>query len=88
VPIILAKDWHGCTHQFANSEYGIPLQVERPLICAATLNSLTIFLFIPNPAVFVAASKIFDIEKSGEGYDFGHFPSVPVNLKEGLERAR
>ena len=74
--------------KLSDTEYGIPLQVERPLICAATLNSLTIFFFVPNPAVFGAASKIFVIEKSGEGYDFGHFPSVRVNLKEGLEKGK
>lgn len=68
--------------KIATTEYGIPERLERPTIIRLHRHSMVIYWFAPNPETYGSASKIFEIQYSGEGKSFDENPTLTVGMDE------
>ena len=57
------SDWSKPSKSF-KTEIGPPTQLQYPTSCYSTANSITLFCFVPNPALYGAASDIFHITRT------------------------
>ena len=71
-----------------STDYGLPLQVERPTVVKITRTSMMVFLFVANPETFGAASTRFEIVFEGEGRHFDDNPIKPFTLQEARDEGQ
>jgi WD40 repeat protein len=89
-----SSKWGGVSKLIC-TDLGLPTCLERPTACKASMTSITVFWFTPNPAVFTGASTLFHMNYSGNTKSYEqhttHEMSLEACLVEGsvlLERFR
>ena len=66
------------------TELGRPDETEMPCICGATISTITIYFFTPNPVAYGGASQRFEVRWSGGGVAFEDAPVLPFTLEEAV----
>lgn len=74
-----SSDWGGPS-KLITTDLGIPICLERPTSCEASMTSVTFFWFTPNPAIFTGASKLFHINHSGDTKSYEEHPTLTASL--------
>eukprot|EP00596_Hydrurales_sp_CCMP1899_P009696 CAMPEP_0119051514 /NCGR_PEP_ID=MMETSP1177-20130426/73098_1 /TAXON_ID=2985 /ORGANISM="Ochromonas sp, Strain CCMP1899" /LENGTH=1331 /DNA_ID=CAMNT_0007030729 /DNA_START=428 /DNA_END=4420 /DNA_ORIENTATION=- len=83
-----SSKWGGVSKLIC-TDLGLPTCLERPTACEASMTSITVFWFTPNPAVFTGASTLFHMNYSGDTKSYEqhctHEVSLEACLVEGSE---
>jgi hypothetical protein len=78
-----SSKWGGLS-KLIMTDLGVPKALERPTACQASMTSITVFWFVPNPAVFTGASSLFNLCYSGDTKSYEQHPVYGIPLEECL----
>ena len=70
------------------TEMGVPDQPEMPHLCGATIDTMTVYYFTPNPEAYGGASQLFEARYSGNGMVFEDSPIIEFNLQDAVVLGR
>ena len=70
------------------TDYGAPDVVEQAQVVRIATRAITLYLYIPNPAVFGAASPIYEVSYSGAEKGFDDNPVLSFRLEDMLADAQ
>jgi hypothetical protein len=78
-----SSKWGGLS-KLIMTDLGVPKALERPTACQASMISITVFWFVPNPTVFTGASSLFNLSYSGDTKSYEQHPVYAIPLEECL----